>query len=127
MITIPASVGEILDKLTILELKLEFISDPEKRQNVYFEYSELTRTVETATTLSDQVLALRADLKAVNHELWIIEDEIRDWERRKIFGPEFIGLARAVYVTNDKRAQIKKEINIQSGSALVEEKSYQAY
>ena len=123
----PISPGELLDKLTILEIKLERIDDAQKRANVQVEYDALSKVVSAHIPKRDDVDALHHALKAVNEELWVIEDDIRDCERDKDFGDTFIRLARAVYVTNDKRATLKKDINLALGSALVEEKSYAAY
>lgn len=122
---VPTSIGELIDKLTILEIKAERIQDPAKRQNVY---AELAVLMEIAGTVKHpDVAPLRAKLKAVNGKLWEIEDSVRECEKVKDFGENFIQLARAVYVTNDERAKLKKEINLLMGSALVEEKSYTNY
>ena len=127
VMTVPVSFGEVLDKITILEIKSERIADPEKVKNVRLELDELSanwnQVVQDQTAISN----LRSQLKAVNGELWVIEDDIRDQEAAQDFGPKFIELARAVYVTNDKRAAIKKEVNLALGSRFVEEKSYQDY
>jgi len=127
VMTVPVSFGEVLDKITILEIKAERIADPEKVKNVRLELDELSanwnQVVQDQTAISN----LRSQLKAVNEELWVIEDDIRDQEAAQDFGPKFIELARAVYVTNDKRAAIKKEVNLALGSRFVEEKSYQDY
>jgi hypothetical protein len=124
---VPVSFGEVLDKITILEIKAERIADPEKVKNVRLELDELSanwnQVVQDQTAISN----LRSQLKAVNGELWVIEDDIRDQEAAQDFGQTFIELARAVYVTNDKRAAIKKEVNLALGSRFVEEKSYQDY
>lgn len=121
------SVGEFVDKLTILEIKLEKISDASKRTNIAREYESLSATFAEAIGADAEVERLRRDLKAVNAELWRIEDEIRDRERTESFGAEFVALARAVYRTNDRRAEIKRAINMVTGSKLVEEKSYAPY
>ena len=127
VMTVPVSFGEVLDKITILEIKSERIADPEKVKNVRLELDELSanwnQVVQDQTAISN----LRSQLKAVNEELWVIEDDIRDQEAAQDFGSKFIELARAVYVTNDKRAAIKKEVNLALGSRFVEEKSYQDY
>jgi hypothetical protein len=118
--------GELLDKFSILEIKLGNISDPSKLINIENEYRELTN--DCTDLLRDlSIKTLYSELKSINQELWEVEDDIRECERRKEFGDEFISLARKVYFTNDERARVKKEINIASGSSLVEEKSYQAY
>ena len=118
--------GELLDKFSILEIKIGNISDPAKLTNIENEYKELTSDC-TDLLRNSTISSLYAELKSINQKLWIVEDDIRECERRKDFGPEFISLAREVYFTNDERARVKKEINLASGSSLVEEKSYQAY
>ena len=118
--------GELLDKFSILEIKMGNITDPSKLTNVENEYRELTSDC-TDLLRDSAISSLYAELKSVNQRLWIIEDDIRECERRKDFGQEFISLAREVYFTNDDRARVKKEINLASGSSLVEEKSYQVY
>lgn len=124
---VPVSVGEVLDKITILQIKLAHISDAEKRINVQNELDALLPLVAGDSFATDQMQTLIAELKSVNEALWEIEDDIREQEAAKTFGEEFIRLARAVYVTNDKRATIKKQINLATGSALIEEKSYESY
>ena len=118
--------GELLDKFSILEIKIGNISDPAKLANIENEYKELTSDC-TDLLRNSTISSLYAELKSINQKLWVVEDDIRECERRKDFGQEFISLAREVYFTNDERARVKKEINIASGSSLVEEKSYQAY
>jgi hypothetical protein len=120
----PVSWGELLDKITILQIKQERIADAAKRANVTTELKALSAIADVAMA---QAAALLAGLKAVNEELWEIEDRIRDKERARAFDAEFIELARAVYVTNDRRADLKRQMNTLLGSALVEEKSYQPY
>lgn len=124
---VPVSVGEVLDKITILQIKLAHISDARKRTNIQTELDALLPLVDGGSFASSQMQALTAKLKSVNEELWIIEDDIREKEAAKNFDNEFVQLARAVYVTNDKRAAIKKQINLATGSALIEEKSYEPY
>ena len=119
--------GELIDKITILRIKSERIADEAKLKNVRTELAVLNETLEKDVPASDELSRLDAALQAVNEELWVIEDDIRNCERAGDFGDEFIRLARAVYVTNDKRAALKKEINLLLGSTLVEEKSYAAY
>ena len=126
-VTIEIAPGELIDKITILEIKREQISDAEKLANVRVELETLEASRDAAIQASDEMTRLTADLKAVNQELWGIEDDIRDCERDGDFGPKFIELARAVYKTNDRRAALKREINVHLGSRLVEEKSYQPY
>ena len=124
---VPVSVGEVLDKITILQIKLAHISDAEKRVNVQNELDSLLPLVAGDSFTTVQMQTLIAELKSVNEALWEMEDDIREQEAAKTFGEEFIRLARAVYVTNDKRAAIKKQINLATGSALIEEKSYESY
>jgi hypothetical protein len=121
---IEVSNGEIIDKLTIIQIKLERIKDPAKLKNLQKEYDELNKMASSILGTSDP--SYRA-LYKVNCELWDIEDHIRDLERRKEFGDDFISTARSVYFKNDKRAEIKKEINIRTDSGLFEEKSYEKY
>ena len=120
---IEVSNGEILDKITILRLKLEHIYDKDKRANIIKEYDFLKEASEEIN-YSDN---LYHELYLVNKALWKIEDEIRNKERSKEFDQEFIELARSVYFTNDKRSEIKKQINLESKSEFVEEKSYKNY
>lgn len=127
VIKVPVSFGEVLDKITILEIKSERIKDEVKVKNVRLELDELSATWDEAVQDQSAIADLRAQLKAVNEELWEIEDDIRDQEAEQDFGSRFIELARAVYVTNDKRAAIKKDVNLALGSRFVEEKSYQDY
>ncbi|CAO3439643.1 hypothetical protein [Azospirillum doebereinerae] len=126
-ILVPVSWGELLDKITILEIKSERIADPAKRANVGREFAALQRVVTDAGAPPDGVQPLTDALRAVNEALWDIEDNIRDCERQKDFGPRFVELARSVYHQNDRRAALKRELNDLLGSDLVEEKSYQAY
>jgi len=127
VIKVPVSFGEVLDKITILEIKSERIADPGKVKNVRLELEELNDTWNDAVQDQEAIAGLRKQLKHVNEALWEIEDDIRDQEAAQDFGQTFIELARAVYVTNDKRAAIKKEVNLALGSRFVEEKSYQDY
>jgi hypothetical protein len=122
----PVSVGELLDKLVILQIKAERIESPQQRANVVQERDALA-AVASPYRVREGVEALVDDLKAVNEALWELEDRIRDCERRKDFGGEFREHARAIYVTNDRRAGLKKRINALCGSALVEEKAYKPY
>ena len=127
ILTIPASAGEVIDKITILEIKLARIADPAKRANVAREHEALSAAWRAAVPDDAPIAGLVAGLRQVNEELWDIEDEIREQERRLDFGADFLRLARAVYHTNDRRAALKRDINARLGSALVEEKSYAAY
>ena len=126
-ILVPVAPGEMLDKITILEIKLERIEDAAKRANVELEYTMLQKVRGEKIPESPALADAYGRLKAVNETLWVIEDDIRDCERGGDFGPKFIELARSVYRVNDQRAAIKKEINLLLGSALVEEKSYKDY
>jgi len=121
---VKTSPGEFLDKLTILEIKAERIRDPRKLENVERELAHL-RLVWTESSLSKlDVSGLVSELKSINESLWEIEDKIRLKEGAKQFDDEFIQLARSVYLTNDRRAAVKRELNITLGSELLEEKSY---
>ena len=119
-ISIPVGLGELYDKISVLEIKSEKITDKEKLAYVNEELSALRETAKQFPVDP----ALYAELKEVNSRLWEIEDAIRIEESKKDFGEKFIELARSVYVTNDRRAEIKKQINLASGSDIVEVKSY---
>ena len=121
---IEVSNGEIVDKLTIIEIKLKHIKDADKLKNLQKEYEVLNEAVGKIISKDHE---LYQQLLNINQELWDIEDRIRDLERDKDFGDDFIKTARAVYFTNDKRSDVKRKINELTGSALVEEKSYQKY
>ncbi len=124
---VPISPGELIDKITILEIKSQRMTDAAKLHNVRTELSLLSDTWKASPFSATDISAEWAALRDVNAKLWDIEDDIRDKERDGRFDAGFIELARAVYVTNDERAAIKKRINTRLGSALVEEKSYAAY
>jgi len=126
-ILIPISPGELLDKITILQIKVERMTDPVKVANVKTELGMLSKVWSEAVEVDAEIAKLTAELKAVNETLWKIEDDIRDEERNKRFDERFIELARAVYVTNDERANAKKKVNLYLKSTIVEEKSYQDY
>ena len=123
---IEVSNGELLDKLSILQIKMIFIGDPLKLDNIQNEVFEIEPLANSLLDKSE-IKGLFFELKSVNLKLWEIEDSLRAKEKRKEFDEEFIRLARAVYFTNDKRAEIKREINEKSGSFLLEEKSYSNY
>lgn len=127
LIQVPVSHGELIDKITILEIKSERIGDAAKRDNVRAELEMLNATWAGDAASKTDISELRGRLKAVNEALWDIEDRIRLQEKAGDFGSTFIELARAVYFRNDERAAIKREINLELGSQLVEEKSYQDY
>ena len=122
-VLVEISIGELFDKISILEIKNEKISDAAKLTNIQTELETLESVAEKIEQ-DPEVIELRAELKAINEALWVIEDDIRECEGRSDFGDEFIQLARAVYVTNDKRAVVKRKINELTGSRLVEEKDY---
>ena len=125
---IEISNGELLDKITILEIKLTKIKDKEKLYNIQKEFDTLSPLAHKLFTSNDgQLQNHYLELAKINGELWDIEDRIRDCEREKRFDKEFVELARSVYITNDKRSEIKKIINISTSSGLVEEKSYKDY
>jgi hypothetical protein len=126
MIEVPVSWGEMIDKITILEIKAERMSDPVKIANVKRELDFLSDRLGPARG-NVEVGALTDQLRTVNAALWDIEDEIRECERAQNFGPRFIELARSVYFTNDKRSDIKRSINLALSSGIIEEKSYRPY
>ena len=126
-ILIPASAGELIDKITILEIKLKNIVDPVKNRNVSIELEALSKCFEENIIQSNEIEELKTNLKQVNSALWNIEDDIRKCEQAGEFGEQFLELARSVYRQNDKRAALKKEINILLGSSIIEEKSYADY
>ncbi len=119
--------GELIDKIAILEIKLERIEDEDKLKNVKLEWKTLIRARDDAIEASPELEKLTADLKESNERLWEIEDDIRDCERDKDFGDRFVKFARGIYVNNDQRSRLKREINELLGSRLIEEKSYAAY
>jgi hypothetical protein len=116
--------GELIDKITILEIKSERMSDPTKLKNVRHELTVLLATRDAHLANVDGLAELASQLKAINEALWEIEDDIRACEAQKDFGSRFIELARSVYITNDKRAAVKKQINLLTGAQIIEEKSY---
>jgi len=124
---VPISPGELIDKITILEIKSQRMSDPVKLANVRTELALLIDTWTASAHAATDISAEWTGLREVNAQLWDIEDRIRDKERAASFDAAFIELARAVYVTNDQRAAIKRRINTRLGSVLVEEKSYAQY
>jgi hypothetical protein len=126
-ILVPVSPGELLDKITILRIKQVRIPDALKLANVKLELALLEQTWRDSGCAARQVAADERALQEVNERLWDIEDRIRDKEAKQSFDRDFIELARAVYVCNDERAAIKKRVNIQLGSRLIEEKSYRQY
>ena len=127
LVSTPMSVGELLDKITILEIKSEKIKDADKLKNINYELQLLNQTWEQTGLKNADTDRVQGDLKAVNLRLWAIEDDIRIKEKNREFDEQFIELARSVYYQNDDRAKVKKDINILTGSDLVEEKSYESY
>ena len=121
----PVSLGELVDKITILEIKIERVEDQEKVRHAAAEKNALEAKLGSLNL--DGIDELRQELKAVNEELWVIEDRIRDCEREKRFDQDFIELARSVYITNDKRFEKKNSINVKFGSEFREVKSYEEY
>jgi predicted NodU family carbamoyl transferase len=119
------SLGELVDKLTILEIKMERIGDQQKVELAAYEHQRLSDELDKQRL--DGLSTLRQELKTINEKLWTIEDDIREKERRKSFDQEFIDLARSVYVTNDERFKIKNEINTKFNSGIKEVKSYKEY
>jgi chaperonin cofactor prefoldin len=126
-ILVEISPGEMIDKITILLIKSEFIKDAEQLANVRHELGVLSTQMDRNIPSSQTLDALISELKSVNEELWRIEDDIRHCERTGDYSQLFIDLARAVYITNDKRADLKRKINLLLGSKIMEEKSYQPY
>ena len=125
---VEVSNGELLDKLTILELKLTNITDVQKLSNIQKEHDELSPLADQLfDSYGEELKNLYKKLTEINSELWTIEDDIRECERNKDFGSDFVSLARAVYFTNDKRSDVKKAINLLTDSGFVEEKSYKDY
>ena len=125
---VEVSNGELLDKLTILELKLTNITNVQKLSNIQKEHDELSPLADQLfDSYGEELKNLYKKLTQINSELWTIEDDIRECERNKDFGSDFVSLARAVYFTNDKRSDVKKAINLLTDSGFVEEKSYEDY
>jgi predicted nucleic acid-binding Zn-ribbon protein len=127
-VPVPVSVGELIDKLTILSIKEACIADSLKLANIRRERQALDAVVQAeGFRRLEGLVALEAELRAVNEQLWKIEDQLRECERQSSFGSDFVDLARAVYTTNDQRADLKRQINHLTGSEFVEEKSYACY
>lgn len=126
-ILVPVSPGELIDKITILEIKSERMTDPKKVANVRLELDLLKGIWHKSDYAKTDISREWADLKRINEKLWVVEDDIRDKERAQAFDARFIELARAVYVINDERATVKRVINDRLGSKIVEEKSYAPY
>ena len=126
-ILVPLSPGELLDKITILRIKAARMTDATKVQNVRLELSLLENTWRDSGCADFEVAADERALQSVNEKLWVVEDRLREKEAARAFDTEFIELARTVYIANDERAAIKKRVNLQLGSRIVEEKSYKPY
>ncbi len=126
-IRVAISAGELIDRITILQIKSERMDGAAKLANVRAELAELTAVRKAALPASEALAGLAAELKAINQRLWRIEDDIREHERRQDFGARFVELARGVYFNNDARSAVKRRIDDLCGSAVVEEKSYTAY
>ena len=126
-INVPVSPGELIDKITILEIKSERMRDAAQLNNVRTELASLLAVCDRHVPSSHELSDLTRQLKAVNESLWQIEDEIRGCESSRDFGPQFVELARSVYRENDRRAQLKRDINVLLGSQLMEEKAYNRY
>lgn len=126
-VNVDISIGEFFDKITILEIKKERISNADKLVNINKELDGLNELLTRLPFTRDDVSQEVAELKTINEALWEIEDDIREQESQKTFGEKFIELARAVYITNDKRSDVKRDINLKLGSDFVEEKSYEEY
>jgi len=125
-ILVPTAAGELIDKITILEIKSERIADAAKHANISRELEALSR-IAAKLPWTGELHELKARLKSVNEAIWEIEDKVREAEHAKRFDAGFVALARCVYQTNDKRAALKRDINLKLGSSIVEEKSYAPY
>jgi len=124
MILAPISIGELIDKITILELKMSLIKDQDKLKNIGIELEQLTQILGSKLNDTDQLTELKNQLYEINQELWHVEDYKRKCERDQFFGESFVQASRKVYLKNDLRAAIKREINMLTGSTIIEEKSY---
>jgi len=127
VISVPISWGELVDKITILEIKMDRIQDRQKLANIGRELDSLRSVFDKSCAEPKKIQQIKSNLRAVNERLWVIEDDIRKCEREKDFSQRFIELARAVYLNNDQRAALKREINTILKSELFEEKSYEDY
>ena len=126
-VNVEISIGEFFDKITILEIKRERIKDVSKLENINKELDSLNTLLQQQAFSRNDVSKEVAELKAINEKLWEIEDDIREKESQKSFDQDFVELARAVYFTNDRRSEVKRDINLKLGSEFVEEKSYEEY
>ena len=127
VISVPISWGELVDKITILEIKMDRIHDEKKLENIAKELETLKMVFDQSCEDPEKIKQVKAGLRAVNEQLWDIEDDIRKCEKKKDFSQRFIDLARSVYMSNDRRAVLKREINTILKSELFEEKSYEDY
>jgi hypothetical protein len=128
MITAPISFGELVDKITILELKKHYIKDEKKQESINHELKLLILLYEKEKSINEEEIEdYKFNLSLLNHSLWIIEDDIRNKERKQEFDKEFIRFARSVYLKNDERAALKRKLNKIVNSDIIEEKSYQKY
>lgn len=125
--SVPVSWGELLDKVTILEIKSERLTSKAAAANVRHELEQLSSLAQQATALHPEIPRLKSELKKINETLWKVEDDIREKEAAKSFDAEFVELARAVYRTNDARGRLKQQINMLLKSAIAEEKQYSRY
>ena len=126
-VNVEISIGEFFDKITILEIKQDRIRGAEKLENIKRELSALNALLAKLPWSRDDVKVEVDELRSINEKLWVIEDDIRDKEANKAFDQQFIELARSVYITNDRRSEVKREINLKLGSDFIEEKSYEEY
>ena len=132
MITIPVSFGELIDKITILELKLQYIKESSKISNIKRELLLLNESCHVycqqhSTSIKHQIYPVRCNLAEINNQIWVIEDDIRKKEKLKEFDEKFVQLARSIYINNDKRAKLKRQLNEIVNSEVQEEKSYEKY
>ncbi len=127
LIEIPVAAGELIDKISILEIKAEKLTDQKKLENVRTELDMLRARCQDAIVPTDILTGLMQQIKTVNMRIWDLEDGIRDHERRREFDAKFVELARAIYQANDERAKLKRDLNVRFGSLIIEEKSYTSY
>ena len=126
-IIVPISTGELIDKISILKIKKKKIKNKSKLKNIINELLFLNKILNKNFKKNNKILIYEKKLTQINKKLWDIEDKIRNLEAKKIFNKQFINLARSVYITNDKRSEIKRKINQLTGSNIKEEKSYKSY
>ena len=126
-ILIPVGYGEVCDKISILEIKCNRMTEKDALRNVEKELAILRACLDEAEVQRERITSIQEELRTVNERLWDIEDALREKESKGIFDQEFIELARTVYITNDRRSELKREINLTLGSEIIEEKSYESY